>query len=228
MATRFRTGGRFRFQTEALRVRRSRPGDPPDRSRLRPWAEAQGVSGPQGGTRDEIVVNYAPMLTTAACRFSSISRIFVLSQTAEYALRAIVDLAYVFPKGKTTEQIALATKVPPAYLSKVLQALSRGGLVRSQRGIRGGMSLQKQPSEVTILDVINAVDPMKRVLECPLGLVEHRGQLCALHRRIDEVIAMAEGEFSETTMAQVVAEQLQQGIRSCGFPLADPVSPSDT
>ena len=151
----------------------------------------------------------------------------MLSQTAEYALRAIVDLAYVFPKGKTTEQIALSTKVPPAYLSKVLQALSRGGLVRSQRGVRGGMSLQKQPSEVTILDVINAVDPLKRVLECPLGLVAHRDRLCALHRRIDEVIAIAEGEFRETTMAQVVAEQLQQGIRSCGFPLPDPPSSQD-
>ena len=151
----------------------------------------------------------------------------MLSQTAEYALRAIVDLAYVFPEGKTTEQIALSTKVPPAYLSKVLQALSRGGLVRSQRGVRGGMSLQKQPSQVSILDVVNAVDPLKRVHECPLGLAEHRDRLCALHRRIDEVVAMAEGEFSATTMAQVAAEQLEDGLRSCGFPLADPTSPSD-
>jgi len=156
-----------------------------------------------------------------------ILRLPVLSQTAEYALRAIVDLAHVFPEGKTTEQIALSTKVPPAYLSKVLQALSRGGLVRSQRGVRGGMSLQKQPSQVSILDVVNAVDPLKRVHECPSGLAEHRYQLCALHRRIDEVIAMAEGEFSATTMAQVVAEQLQQGIQACGFPLADPASSRD-
>ena len=63
----------------------------------------------------------------------------MFSQTVEYALRAVAYLAYEAPAPRTTEQVAEATRVPPAYLSKVLQALSRGGVVRSQRGVGGGM-----------------------------------------------------------------------------------------
>ena len=72
----------------------------------------------------------------------------MFSQTVEYALRAIVFLADRNPETTTTEQIAEVTRVPSAYLSKVLQSLSRGGLVRSQRGLRGGFTLTKDPSEM--------------------------------------------------------------------------------
>ena len=64
----------------------------------------------------------------------------MISQTAEYALRAIVYLAgQELPQ--TTQQIAATTRVPAGYLSKVLQALARGGLVHSQRGLHGGFTL---------------------------------------------------------------------------------------
>ena len=69
-------------------------------------------------------------------------------------------------------EIAEATKVPAAYLSKVLQAMSRAGLVRSQRGLHGGFQLISQPNQINILDVVNAVDPIQRIESCPLT-VEH-------------------------------------------------------
>jgi Rrf2 family protein len=58
----------------------------------------------------------------------------MLSQTVEYALRAVVQLAYVAPGASTTAALAKVTQVPPAYLAKVLQALVRAGIVSSQRG----------------------------------------------------------------------------------------------
>jgi Rrf2 family nitric oxide-sensitive transcriptional repressor len=64
----------------------------------------------------------------------------VFSQTVEYALRAMVHLAAEAPGARTTDQIAKATLVPRAYLSKVLQSLIRSGLVHSQRGLGGGMT----------------------------------------------------------------------------------------
>src|SRR6266540_5219257 len=97
----------------------------------------------------------------------------MFSQTVEYALRAVVHLASKAPNGQTTEEIAKATKVPQAYLSKVLQSLVQAGVVKSQRGIGGGMSLVKKPSELTILEVVNAVDPIKRIETCPLELAAH-------------------------------------------------------
>src|SRR5215471_9775318 len=106
----------------------------------------------------------------------------MFSQTVEYALRAVVHLAAEAPEARTTDQIAVATRVPKAYLSKVLQGLSRAGVVHSQRGKGGGMTLVKAPEELTMLEVINAVEPIQRIRTCPLGLESHGARLCPLHR----------------------------------------------
>src|SRR6516162_8182264 len=116
----------------------------------------------------------------------------MFSQTVEYALRAVVHLAFNAPNAQTTEQIAKSTKVPPAYISKVLQRLAQAGVVKSQRGIGGGMSLVKAPSEVTILEVVNAVDPIQRIKTCPLELASHGVRLCPLHHRVDKALALVE------------------------------------
>ena len=65
----------------------------------------------------------------------------MFSQTVEYALRAVVHLADQAPLPRTTDQIAKATLVPKPYLSKVIQGLCRSGIVRSKRGIGGGVVL---------------------------------------------------------------------------------------
>src|SRR5688572_4430494 len=106
----------------------------------------------------------------------------MISQTVEYALRAAVHLADRAPASRTTDQIAAATRVPRPYLSKVLQSLAHAGVVHAQRGVGGGITLAKPPEELTILEVVNAVDPIRRITTCPLGLAGHGAKLCALHR----------------------------------------------
>ncbi|MEX0774562.1 MAG: Rrf2 family transcriptional regulator [Phycisphaeraceae bacterium] len=128
----------------------------------------------------------------------------IFSQTAEYALRAIVWLADHDGAAQTTQQIAAATHVPPDYLSKVLQALGRADLVRSQRGLGGGFSLTREPEAITILQVINAVDPLKRITTCPLGLKTHGKNLCPLHRKLDDATAAIEEAFAATSVAEVL------------------------
>lgn len=130
----------------------------------------------------------------------------MFSQTVEYALRAVVYLADHSPEPRTTEQIAQATLVPKAYLSKVIQGLCHGGVVQSRRGIGGGVALVKPPKDLTILEVVNAVEPIMRIRECPLGLKTHGVRLCPLHRRMDNALAMVENAFRETTLAEVLAE----------------------
>ena len=109
----------------------------------------------------------------------------MFSQTVEYALRAVVYLAGEAPEPRTTDQVAAATRVPKAYLSKVLQGWSTAGLVHSRAGSGGGMTLAKPPEELTILEVVNAVEPIGRIATCPLGLASHGVNLCPLHRRLD-------------------------------------------
>jgi Rrf2 family protein len=130
----------------------------------------------------------------------------MFSQTVEYALRAVVYLAYEAPDARTTEQIHQATKVKKAYLSKILQGLAKKGIVSTQRGVGGGVSLAKPPDELTILDVVNAVEPIERITTCPLGLAAHGVKLCPLHKRMDAALATVEKAFRETTLAEVLAE----------------------
>jgi Rrf2 family protein len=137
----------------------------------------------------------------------------LISQTAEYALRAVVDLAYHFGKSRTTEQIARGTKVPTGYLAKILQDLVRQDLVRSQRGPGGGFALAHDPSTLTVFDVLKAVDPPRRILTCPLKLAAHSQELCPLHKKLDEAMAAAERAFRRTTIADVTAQPSSQPLR---------------
>jgi len=130
----------------------------------------------------------------------------MFSQTVEYALRAVVYLASQAPKACTTEQLAETTKVPKAYLSKVLQALRRAGLIHAQRGMRGGVSLIPDPETLTILQVVNAVDPIQRIHVCPLGLPSHGTFLCPLHKRMDDALASVETALGSTTLAELLAD----------------------
>lgn len=141
----------------------------------------------------------------------------MISQTVEYALRAVVFLANDPKAGRTTEQIAKVTLVPQAYLSKVMQQLAAAGLVRAQRGIGGGFTLLKDPAEITILEIVNAVDPIKRIRTCPLGLAAHGARLCPLHKRMDEALASVEKAFANSTLAEILAEPTES-VPLCAFP----------
>lgn len=141
----------------------------------------------------------------------------MLSQTVEYALRAAVHLAMESPNARTTDQIAAVTRVPRAYLSKVLQSLAKAGIVQSQRGLGGGMSLARSPEDLTILDVVNAVEPLQRIQTCPLELAAHGVQLCPLHARLDQALETVERAFRATTLAEVLAEP-SKSVPLCPFP----------
>jgi Rrf2 family protein len=142
----------------------------------------------------------------------------MFSQTVEYALRAVVYLASQAPAPRTTEDVARATKVPQAYLAKVLQHLVEKGLVRSQRGVGGGIALARKPEDLTILEVVNAVDPIKRITTCPLDLAAHGVRLCPLHRRVDNALAAVEKAFRSTTLAELLAEPTSSKPL-CEFPI---------
>ena len=111
----------------------------------------------------------------------------MFSQTAEYALRAAVALAEA-GENLSTAQLAERTQVPAQYLSKILQQLQRGGLLRAIRGKYGGYQLASSPGEISILDVINAVDPLQRIKHCPLNRPEHAHALFPLHCRMAEAL----------------------------------------
>src|SRR5215475_8566101 len=128
----------------------------------------------------------------------------MLSRTAEYALRAIVWLSDHPESSVTGQAIAAATQVPPDYLAKVMQCLVRAGLVEAQRGKKGGFSLMSAPDQITILDVVNAVEPVRRIRSCPLGLAGHES-LCPLHRSLDDIAGQLERAYGAIRLADLMS-----------------------
>ena len=134
----------------------------------------------------------------------------MLSSTTEYALRAVIWLASQRGQNLRTEAIAQATQVPASYLAKVLQTLSRAGIVQSQSGPRGGFQISFEPDRLTVLDVVNAIEPIERISECPLRLSEHRHELCTLHARLDAARAAVEQALGSCTIASLLEVPREQ------------------
>ncbi len=64
--------------------------------------------------------------------------------------------------------------------------------------------MARPAQELSVYEVVQAVDPLSRILECPLNLPEHREELCALHRRLDDVMEMVEHSFRLTSLADLL------------------------
>ena len=86
-----------------------------------------------------------------------------ITRQADYATRAILYLART-GKGEriATSQVAREQKIPPSFLAKIISQLSVAGLLHTSRGARGGISLAREPNQITLLEVIEAIDgPIK-------------------------------------------------------------------
>jgi Rrf2 family transcriptional regulator, nitric oxide-sensitive transcriptional repressor len=140
----------------------------------------------------------------------------MFSQTTENARRAETHPARPHNlQTPTTAQISLTTRISGNYFAKVFRSQSRASLAHSLRCPGRGHKLARDPAELTVLQVVNAVDPRTRIQSCRLG-PEHHRELCPLHRRLDGAIAMVEEDFANTTMAEFVPRPTHKK-RFCAF-----------
>lgn len=105
------------------------------------------------------------------------------SRSTQYAIRAMTYLASR-PRTAYTpiRDVAEATQVPLPFLAKIVQTLSRRGLLSSQKGRRGGVSLASAPAEILLEDIVQAVDGQDLSNSCALGLAQcNDATPCALH-----------------------------------------------
>lgn len=131
----------------------------------------------------------------------------MMSTTAEYALRIIIVLAEAADRDGgvlTAVDVARETKVPADYAVKVLQALGRAKLVSGRRGRGGGFRLVCDPREMTLLEVVNAIDPLPRIRACPLDRSDHQKHLCPLHSEMDNIMAEMERRLKAMTIQDVI------------------------
>lgn len=138
----------------------------------------------------------------------------MLSQTAEYALRAVSALAARPNELIPTSELAKAADVPPPYLAKVLQQLASAGVIKGRRGVGGGYKLVRHADDITMLDVVNAVSPFRRA-RTPEELAADSG-FGPLDQALDSVQGMVVTRFDGITIAQV-----RQRLDSAGAGVPD-------
>ena len=93
-----------------------------------------------------------------------------ITRQADYALRAVIFLSRLDSDQKaSTSAIAEEQKIPPSFLAKIVSQLSLAGLIQTSRGARGGVSLARPPAEISVLDVIEAIDGPVTLNECAVN-----------------------------------------------------------
>ncbi len=90
-----------------------------------------------------------------------------ITRQADYAVRAVLYLARLGQTERAaTSQVAQQQHIPPSFLAKIISQLSIAGLLHTSRGARGGVTLAREPGEITLLEVIEAIDGPIMLNEC--------------------------------------------------------------
>ncbi|MBP1647146.1 MAG: putative transcriptional regulator [Bacteroidetes bacterium] len=109
----------------------------------------------------------------------------IFSRQCEYALQAVLYLA-LKPSGEMTpiKELAKALKIPYHFLGKILQDLTRKGLLSSHKGPTGGFALDMPSKEITLFHIVDAIDGADFTQTCVLGFPECSGKNpCSAHEK---------------------------------------------
>jgi Rrf2 family protein len=137
-----------------------------------------------------------------------------ISAKADYAVRAVVELAAAdSDKPVKAERIATAQDIPLNFLENILGELRHAGVVRSHRGAEGGFRLAKPPAEVTVADVIRAVEgPLASVRGAPPEEAHYAGAASALPRVWIAVRANLRRVVEQVTIADIAADKIPPSV----------------
>ncbi|AGL02455.1 RrF2 family transcriptional regulator [Desulfoscipio gibsoniae] len=111
-----------------------------------------------------------------------------LNQATDYAFRAVLYLSSL-PKGQVIEARVIAEneKIPIRFMLKILRLLTQAGIVESYRGVGGGYALAKVPGEITLKDVVEAVEGPVRINRCLIAPEEcnkRNTAKCSIHKAL--------------------------------------------
>jgi Rrf2 family protein len=141
----------------------------------------------------------------------------ILSRASEYGIQALLFLAGK-PPGRfvTVREIARGARVSAPFLSKVLGQLAAHGLLASLKGPRGGVRLARPAKEITVLDVVEAIDGLGFLRQCVIGLPRCSSEApCPLHSMWgplrEEIRTMFSGRSVEELMRSP-GRSIQRGV----------------
>jgi Rrf2 family protein len=132
---------------------------------------------------------------------------------ADYALRAAAEIAAAGEGPVKSERIAQAQSIPTKFLESILAELRRAGIVNSQRGAEGGYWLARPAAEISLADVIRAVEgPLAHVRGIAPEQLEYEGAAAALRDVWIAVRASLRSVLEQVTLADLVAGNLPEHV----------------
>jgi Rrf2 family protein len=136
-----------------------------------------------------------------------------VSAKADYALRAVIELAAAVERPVKGERIAQAQEIPLKFLENILGDLRHAGIVRSQRGVEGGYWLARSPEEISVADVVRAVEgPIANVRGVGPESVEYVGSAAPLREVWIALRANLRAVLEHVSIADVAREELPAEI----------------
>jgi Rrf2 family protein len=128
-----------------------------------------------------------------------------VSAKVDYALRALLELAAAPPGPVKGERLATAQEIPPKFLENILTELRRAEIVASQRGVDGGYRLAKPAAEISVADVVRALEgPIASVRGMRPDEIEYTGPARSLQPLWVELRASMREVLEGTTLADLV------------------------
>jgi Rrf2 family protein len=142
----------------------------------------------------------------------SLREMLVLSQTCEYALRAMTHIAqHGDGRPILAKEIAGKTNVPLKYLQKILRDLVRERLLSSSRGIGGGFRLGRPASKLRLIDVIEPFEGARERTSCPFGNpLCGKANPCLVHKRWARAVKPYRSFLEGTTLADLIRESVRK------------------
>lgn len=134
-----------------------------------------------------------------------------ITRAAEYAIRGVLYLS-AQPKGTVCllSDISKSQQIPPSFLSKIFQNLAKAGYVNSFRGTGGGFTLLKDPAEITLLDIVEAIDGQIALNIClNNGAICDNKPVCAVHAVWAEAQAYLLDLLKKNSFAHLVEQNKQ-------------------
>ena len=136
-----------------------------------------------------------------------------LSAKADYAIRAAVELAAAGDGPTKSERIAVAQEIPSKFLENILLDLKQAGVVQSRRGAEGGYWLARPADQISLADVIRAVEgPLAYVRGTRPEDLEYRGAAASLQQVFVALRASLRAVLEEVTLADVAAGELPTSV----------------
>lgn len=137
----------------------------------------------------------------------------MLSNTCKYAIRSVIYLSLNAKEGKKIgiKKISEDLEIPTPFLGKILQSLARQKLLTSTKGPHGGFGMGKEPSEITLMNIVEIVDGLDMFENCLIGMRPCKTDInkrppCPVHNQFGNIRQTIYDLFNSKTIGQLIDE----------------------